>query len=102
MTMKAGPRFRSGRPTESASTIRRGGEPRRGERAFIRQWTLAEHRAALCDPDFAHRIVESTAVGALPGAGAWRPAAARPEPVGYVILLGLASRTSASSSSAWS
>jgi RimJ/RimL family protein N-acetyltransferase len=95
MTIKAAPPI-SLRPTTEADlefVVTAERDP--ANAPFIRQWTLAEHRAALRDPDIAHRVVESTAAGAfpgiLPGAGAWRPAAARPEPVGYVILLGLAS-----------
>jgi diamine N-acetyltransferase len=60
-----------------------------GNAPYIRQWSLEEHRAALRHPDVGHLVVESTAGGVLAGGGAWRPAAARPEPVGYVILLGL-------------
>jgi ribosomal protein S18 acetylase RimI-like enzyme len=90
MTMTAAPPI-SLRPTTESDLEYVVAAERAAENApFIRQWALAEHRAALRDPDVAHRIVESTAAGALPGAVAWRPAAARPEPVGYVILLGLA------------
>lgn len=91
MTMKAAPPISLRTTTESDLEYVVAAERAEENAPFIRQWSLEEHRAALRDPDVAHRIVESTAAGALPGAGAWRPAAARPEPVGYVILLGLAS-----------
>jgi RimJ/RimL family protein N-acetyltransferase len=42
---------------------------------YIRHWPLEQHRAALRDPDIAHRIVEVS--------GPW------PEDGGYLILLGL-------------
>jgi len=95
MTMKAVPPITL-RPTTEADLESVLAAERAAENApFIRQWSLEEHRAALRDPDVAHRVIESTAAGAPAGAGAWpaaapwRPASARLEPVGYVILLGL-------------
>jgi ribosomal protein S18 acetylase RimI-like enzyme len=90
MTMKAVPAISLRPTTEADLEFVVAAERDPGNEPFIRQWSLAEHRAALRDPDIAHRVIESTVAGALPGAGAWRPAAARPEPGGY-ILLGLAS-----------
>jgi RimJ/RimL family protein N-acetyltransferase len=61
---------------------------------YIRQWSVAEHLASLADPDVAHRVVEAASFPVppawRPGAAAWNSATARPEPVGYVILRGLA------------
>jgi RimJ/RimL family protein N-acetyltransferase len=87
--MKAVPPITLRPTTEADLELVLGAERAEENVPFIRQWSLAEHRAALRDPDVAHRVVESAAAGAAPGAVPWRPAAGRPEPVGYVILLGL-------------
>ncbi|NEO83189.1 MAG: GNAT family N-acetyltransferase [Spirulina sp. SIO3F2] len=64
------------RPTQSIDLdFVRQAERDPENRPFILQWTLAEHEAALQDPDMSHQIIEQ---------------ASSQDPVGYTILRGLA------------